>query len=123
MNGLHVIWYFGRGVEGAMVQASPRAIYWFVSLFADHVRSGPMDVENVMRRCTAGFDGLFHAVTGATSAADMSWMSTMEPSARTNAMLSGISVSFIQKRAPVSPSKTNTIPVSAGMDRGASVSR
>lgn len=71
LGGLQALWYFGRGVESGVIQAGPRAIYWFVSLFSDEVKSGPLDVDSVMRRCTAGFDRQFHAITGATPPEDM----------------------------------------------------
>jgi 2-polyprenyl-6-methoxyphenol hydroxylase-like FAD-dependent oxidoreductase len=71
LDGLQALWYFGRGLESGVVQAGPRAIYWFVSLLADDVRSGPVDVHSVMRRCTAGFDRQFHEITGATPASDV----------------------------------------------------
>jgi 2-polyprenyl-6-methoxyphenol hydroxylase-like FAD-dependent oxidoreductase len=71
LDGLQALWYFGRGVESGVIQASPSAIYWFVSLLADEVRSGPLDVDSVMRRCTAGFDAQFHAITRATSPANL----------------------------------------------------
>jgi 2-polyprenyl-6-methoxyphenol hydroxylase-like FAD-dependent oxidoreductase len=71
MNGLQALWYFGRGVESGVVQASSDAIYWFVSLLADDVRAGPIDVQSVMRRLTARFDDQFHAITGATPPNDM----------------------------------------------------
>lgn len=71
LNGLNALWYFGRGVESGVVQASANAIYWFVSLVADGVRSGPSDVASVMQRCTSGFDRQFHAITGATAPGDL----------------------------------------------------
>jgi 2-polyprenyl-6-methoxyphenol hydroxylase-like FAD-dependent oxidoreductase len=71
MDGLQALWYFGRGVESGVIQASHDAIYWFVSLLAADVRSGPMDVASVMRRSTSGFDRQFHAVTAATAPGDM----------------------------------------------------
>jgi 2-polyprenyl-6-methoxyphenol hydroxylase-like FAD-dependent oxidoreductase len=71
LDGLQALWYFGRGVESGVVQASATEIYWFVSLLADQVTPGPLDVESVMRRSTAGFDAQFHAITGATGAADL----------------------------------------------------
>ena len=66
LGGLQALWYFGRGVESGVIQASPRAIYWFVSLWSEDVTSGPVDVASVMRRCTSGFDEQFHDITGAT---------------------------------------------------------
>ncbi len=66
LGGLQALWYFGRGVESGVIQASARSIYWFVSLWSEDVRRGPLDVTSVMQRCTAGFDPQFHAITGAT---------------------------------------------------------
>ena len=66
LNGLHAIWYLGRGVEAGCVQASANAIYWFVSLFADDVRSGPVNEESVLRRVTSRLDAQFQAIAGAT---------------------------------------------------------
>jgi 2-polyprenyl-6-methoxyphenol hydroxylase-like FAD-dependent oxidoreductase len=71
LEGMQALWYFGRGVESGVIQASSNAIYWFLSVLADDVRSGPLDVDSVMRRCTSGFDKQFHAITGATPPADM----------------------------------------------------
>lgn len=71
LNGLHAIWYLGRGAESGLVQTAPDAIYWFVSLFADDVRAGAIDVQEVMRRCTSTWDAQFRAITGATAAEDM----------------------------------------------------
>ena len=66
LDGLQAVWYFGRGVESGLVQAAPHAIYWFVSLLADDVRSGPLEVDSVLRLATANFDAQFHAIAGAT---------------------------------------------------------
>jgi 2-polyprenyl-6-methoxyphenol hydroxylase-like FAD-dependent oxidoreductase len=66
LDGLQMLWYFGRGVESGVVLSGPRAIYWFLSLFADDVRSGPLDVDAVVHRCAAGFDRQFHAIAEAT---------------------------------------------------------
>ena len=66
LGGLQALWYFGRGVESGVIQASARSIYWFVSLWSEDVTRGPQDVTSVMQRCTAGFDSQFHAITGAT---------------------------------------------------------
>ena len=71
LNGLQAIWYLGPGVEAALVQASSNAIYWFVSLLADDVGPGPLNVDSVMRRCTAGFDRHFQAIAGASFPGDM----------------------------------------------------
>jgi 2-polyprenyl-6-methoxyphenol hydroxylase-like FAD-dependent oxidoreductase len=71
LGGLQAIWYFGPGMESGVIQASARAIYWFVSLYAEDVKTGPLDVAGVMRRCTANFDDQFHAITGATPPEDM----------------------------------------------------
>jgi 2-polyprenyl-6-methoxyphenol hydroxylase-like FAD-dependent oxidoreductase len=71
MDGLDALWYFGSGVESGIVRAGVSEIYWFLSLFADDVRSGPLDVESVVRRSTSGFDAQFRAITGATSPAEM----------------------------------------------------
>jgi 2-polyprenyl-6-methoxyphenol hydroxylase-like FAD-dependent oxidoreductase len=71
LGGLQAIWYFGPGLESGVVQASADTVYWFLSLFADDVRAGPSDVDSVFRRCAAGFDRQFHAVTGATRPGDM----------------------------------------------------
>ena len=71
LGGLHAIWYFGPGMESGVIQASPHAIYWFVSLVAEDVKAGPLDAASVMRRCTAGVDAQFHAITGATPPEDM----------------------------------------------------
>jgi 2-polyprenyl-6-methoxyphenol hydroxylase-like FAD-dependent oxidoreductase len=68
LNGLHVLWYFGRGVESGVVQASATGIYWFLSLFAEDVNAGPTDVNAVTERLAAGFDEQFHAIVGATTA-------------------------------------------------------
>ena len=66
LGELQALWYFGHGVESGVIQAGNRSIYWFLSLWADDVKRGPLDVASVMRRCTVGFDPQFHAITGAT---------------------------------------------------------
>ena len=71
LGGLQALWYFGPGVESGVIQASPDAIYWFVSLHSEDVKTGPLDVASVMRRCTVDFDEQFHAITGATPPHDM----------------------------------------------------
>jgi 2-polyprenyl-6-methoxyphenol hydroxylase-like FAD-dependent oxidoreductase len=71
LEGLGVIWYFGRGVESAIARASADSIYWFLSLFTDDVKKGPVDVSSVMRRFAAGFDAQFHAIAGTTLPNDM----------------------------------------------------
>src|SRR5688572_19340388 len=71
LKGLHAIWYFGRGIEAGCVQASSDAIYWFVSLFADDIRSGPGDAESVRRQATSRLDAQFMAIAGATPPTSM----------------------------------------------------
>jgi 2-polyprenyl-6-methoxyphenol hydroxylase-like FAD-dependent oxidoreductase len=71
MNGVQALWYFGRGVESGVIQAGSNEIYWFVSLLANDVGSAPLNVEAVMRRCTADFDAQFHAITGASGPGDI----------------------------------------------------
>ena len=66
LGGLQALWYFGHGVESGVIQAGAQSIYWFVSLWSEDVTSGPLDVASVMRRCTAGWDKQFHAITDAT---------------------------------------------------------
>jgi 2-polyprenyl-6-methoxyphenol hydroxylase-like FAD-dependent oxidoreductase len=71
LDGLQAIWYFGRGVEPGVVLASANEVYWFVSLFAEDVRSGSLDVARVMRRSTAAFEMQFHAIIGETAPTEM----------------------------------------------------
>jgi 2-polyprenyl-6-methoxyphenol hydroxylase-like FAD-dependent oxidoreductase len=71
LEGLGVIWYFGDGIESAIVRAGDNSIYWFLSLLTDEVRAGAVDTASVMRRFATGFDGQFQAIAGATSPADM----------------------------------------------------
>jgi len=71
LEGLGVIWYFGDGIESAMVRAGDDSIYWFLSLLANEVRAGAVDTANVMRRFAAGFDTQFQAIAGSTPPADM----------------------------------------------------
>jgi 2-polyprenyl-6-methoxyphenol hydroxylase-like FAD-dependent oxidoreductase len=67
LDGLKAIWYFGRGVESAIVQAGPRSIYWFLSLLV--AAAGPSrDPRAILRRWAPRFDGQFRDVTGATPA-------------------------------------------------------
>jgi 2-polyprenyl-6-methoxyphenol hydroxylase-like FAD-dependent oxidoreductase len=82
LDGLQAIWYFGRGVESGVVQAGPEAIYWFLSLLAADVRSGPMDVDSTIGRFAAGFDRQFHAVTGASTDVRLDELLEREPLAR-----------------------------------------
>lgn len=71
LEGLHAIWYFGRGVESGIVQASANTIYWFLSVFADDVRAGSMDATRVLTRWGPHFDAPFQAITGASTPAQM----------------------------------------------------
>jgi 2-polyprenyl-6-methoxyphenol hydroxylase-like FAD-dependent oxidoreductase len=71
LDGLNAIWYFGRGVESGIVQASENTIYWFLSVFADDVRAGSMDATGVLRRWAPQFDAQFQAITGASAPAQM----------------------------------------------------
>jgi len=71
LNGLHAIWYLGHGIEAGCVQASSNAIYWFVSLFTDEVRSGPANEESVLRLATSRLDAQFLAIAGATPPGSM----------------------------------------------------
>ncbi len=66
LHGLHAIWYFGRGIEAGCVQASASAIYWFVSLFADDVRSGSATVDGALQRASSQLDRQFRAIAGAS---------------------------------------------------------
>jgi 2-polyprenyl-6-methoxyphenol hydroxylase-like FAD-dependent oxidoreductase len=71
LEGLGVIWYFGDGIEAAIVRAGYDSIYWFLSLLADEVRAEAVDATSVMQRFAGGFDAQFHAIAGSTPAADM----------------------------------------------------
>ena len=66
LDGLTAIWYFGRAVESAIVQAGPRSIYWFVSLLAAEERGLPLDPRSVLDRWAPRFDEQFRTVTRAT---------------------------------------------------------
>jgi 2-polyprenyl-6-methoxyphenol hydroxylase-like FAD-dependent oxidoreductase len=65
LDGLHAIWYFGRGFESGVVQAGPRAIYWFLSLLAEDEPGRPLDPEAVWRRWAERLDDQYRAITAA----------------------------------------------------------
>jgi 2-polyprenyl-6-methoxyphenol hydroxylase-like FAD-dependent oxidoreductase len=71
LAGREAIWYFGRGIEGAVVQAGSNSIYWFLSLMEEDVKAGSMEAGSVLRRFTAGFDPQFLAIAGASAPADL----------------------------------------------------
>lgn len=70
LDGLHGLWYFDRGLEAGVAQASADAIYWFVSLRSEAVRDGSSDLDSVFARTIARFDPQFRAIVGATAPAD-----------------------------------------------------
>jgi 2-polyprenyl-6-methoxyphenol hydroxylase-like FAD-dependent oxidoreductase len=69
MEGRQFIAYFGSGIEVGVVQASETMVYWYISLLADDVKRGPLDVASVFQRFTSGFDRQFLAI--ARAAVDM----------------------------------------------------
>jgi 2-polyprenyl-6-methoxyphenol hydroxylase-like FAD-dependent oxidoreductase len=66
LQGVNATWYFGRGVESAVVQAGPDSVYWFVSLLADEERGLPLDPQSLLGRWAPRLDDHFRSVAGAT---------------------------------------------------------
>jgi 2-polyprenyl-6-methoxyphenol hydroxylase-like FAD-dependent oxidoreductase len=69
MEGRQFIAYFGSGIEVGVVQASETMVYWYISLLADEVKCGSLDVGSVFQRFTSAFDRRFLAI--ARTAVDM----------------------------------------------------
>lgn len=82
LDGRQFIAYLGRGVEIGVVQASEAMVYWYMSLLADDVRRGPIEVADVLRRVTAGFDPLFTALTAAATDMRLDELFAREPLTR-----------------------------------------
>lgn len=64
--------YLGDGIEAAAARASEAAVYWYLSLLADVVGSGPTEPWQVVQRLTTtGVDPWFRAIVAVTDPADM----------------------------------------------------
>jgi 2-polyprenyl-6-methoxyphenol hydroxylase-like FAD-dependent oxidoreductase len=66
LNGIHALIYLGPGVESGVLQASPDAVYWYLSLLASDIPAGTVKAEDVVRRFLPAFDAQFQAIVGAT---------------------------------------------------------
>jgi 2-polyprenyl-6-methoxyphenol hydroxylase-like FAD-dependent oxidoreductase len=65
MAGLGGAQYFGRGVEAGMASAGRNAVYWYISLRANHIRDSH-DARTIARRCADEFDDRFRTIVSAT---------------------------------------------------------
>jgi 2-polyprenyl-6-methoxyphenol hydroxylase-like FAD-dependent oxidoreductase len=73
LDGVSGAQYFGRGIEAGIAQASARAVYWYLSVRADHVErhGGAPDPLKVLRRVIAPFHAPFRALIDATEPEDL----------------------------------------------------
>src|SRR4030095_14396866 len=62
--------YFGRGIEAGVTRASEDAVYWYLSLPADHVSHGREPIQ-IARRITDGFDERLRSIVNATRPEDI----------------------------------------------------
>jgi 2-polyprenyl-6-methoxyphenol hydroxylase-like FAD-dependent oxidoreductase len=65
--------YFGRGVEAGIARASESAVYWYLSLRADHVSAlgGVSDPRQLLERAIVAFHEPFRALVRATAESDL----------------------------------------------------
>jgi 2-polyprenyl-6-methoxyphenol hydroxylase-like FAD-dependent oxidoreductase len=73
LEGVSGTQYFGRGIEAGIAQASARAVYWYLSVRADHVEryGGPSDPLSVLQQVIAPFHAPFRALVDATKPEDL----------------------------------------------------
>jgi len=73
LNGVSGAQYLGRGIEAGIARASERAVYWYVSLRADHVAGlgGTSDPLALVRQATEPFHASFRAIVEATRPEDL----------------------------------------------------
>lgn len=73
LDGVSGAQYFGRGIEAGIAQASGRAVYWYLSVRADHVErhGGPSHPLSVLQQVIAPFHAPFRALVDATPSEDI----------------------------------------------------
>lgn len=71
LGDVAAIGYLGDGIEAAAARAGDDSVYWYLSLLAPDVASGPAGPRPVLDRATAGFDPRFRAIVSATGDSDM----------------------------------------------------
>jgi 2-polyprenyl-6-methoxyphenol hydroxylase-like FAD-dependent oxidoreductase len=73
LDGVSGAQYFGRGIEAGIAQASARAVYWYLSVRADHVErhGGTSDPLSVLQRVIVPFHTPFRALVDATKPEDL----------------------------------------------------
>jgi 2-polyprenyl-6-methoxyphenol hydroxylase-like FAD-dependent oxidoreductase len=68
---LAAVGYLGDGIEAGTARASPRAVYWYVSMLAEDVPAEARDPKGILVRHTANFDARFQAIARATAPEDL----------------------------------------------------
>lgn len=63
--------YLGDGVEAGMARASPTAVYWYISLVDEYVRSEAAGPDEILERCTGGLDERFTSIARAARPEDV----------------------------------------------------
>lgn len=71
LGTLDAVGYFVQGIEAAVVRASPRAAYWYMSILTEDIPSGPRDPRSICTHFTSRLDDTFGQLTGATRDEDM----------------------------------------------------
>ena len=71
-GNLAAVGFFGDGIEAAAARASENAVYWYFSLLAADVQSGPREPWGIAQRLTAtGVDPWFRAIVAVTDPSEM----------------------------------------------------
>lgn len=63
--------YLGSGIEAGVARAGEREVYWYLSLRAEDVGSGPVDPSNLLERSTRCFHDTFRTMVLATEPDDL----------------------------------------------------
>jgi 2-polyprenyl-6-methoxyphenol hydroxylase-like FAD-dependent oxidoreductase len=71
LGPLDAVGYLVPRMEAAVVRASPRAAYWYMSLLTEDIPSGPRDPRSICTHFTSRLDDTFRQLTGATRDEDM----------------------------------------------------
>lgn len=70
LGDLDAVAYLGDAMESMTVRASRNGVYWYLSILASDLPAGTRDAKTVFERLTSGFEGRYHAITGATKDED-----------------------------------------------------
>jgi 2-polyprenyl-6-methoxyphenol hydroxylase-like FAD-dependent oxidoreductase len=62
--------YFGRGIEGGIARAAPRAVYWYLSASGRQLDRARAPAA-IARTCAADFDDRFQRIVAATAPQEM----------------------------------------------------